>query len=32
MNGKKIESELRAIEKEIESGKFEWGRSLEDCT
>src|SRR6266853_1203371 len=26
----KIESELRAIEKEIESGKFEWHRSLED--
>jgi argininosuccinate lyase len=26
----KIESELRAIEKEIESGKFEWDRSLED--
>src|SRR5437870_532464 len=26
----KIEIELRAIEKEIESGKFEWHRSLED--
>src|SRR5881275_1668090 len=26
----KIETELRAIEKEIESGKFEWHRSLED--
>src|SRR5258707_13152098 len=26
----KIESELRAIEKEIESGKFKWDRSLED--
>src|SRR6059036_3818283 len=26
----KIEIELRAIEKEIESGKFEWVRSLED--
>jgi argininosuccinate lyase len=26
----KIESELRAIEKEIRSGKFEWDRSLED--
>jgi argininosuccinate lyase len=26
----KIESELRVIEKEIESGKFEWDRSLED--
>jgi argininosuccinate lyase len=26
----KIESELRAIEKEIESGKFAWDRSLED--
>src|SRR5213596_3890053 len=26
----KIEIELRAIEKEIESGKFEWERSLED--
>src|SRR6266536_4700797 len=25
-----IENELRAIEKEIESGKFEWHRSLED--
>src|SRR5437667_5473754 len=25
-----IETELRAIEKEIESGKFEWVRSLED--
>src|SRR5712664_2507845 len=25
-----IESELRAIEKEIESGKFEWDASLED--
>jgi argininosuccinate lyase len=27
---RKIESELRAIEKEIDSGKFEWERSLED--
>src|SRR5437016_420789 len=27
---RKIENELRAIEKEIESGKFEWERSLED--
>lgn len=27
---RKIEKELRAIEKEIESGKFEWERSLED--
>jgi argininosuccinate lyase len=26
----KIENELRTIEKEIESGKFEWDRSLED--
>jgi argininosuccinate lyase len=26
----KIEDELRAIEKEIESGKFAWERSLED--
>jgi argininosuccinate lyase len=26
----KIESELRAIKKQIESGKFEWDRSLED--
>ena len=26
----KIENELRAIQKEIESGKFEWDRSLED--
>ena len=26
----KIENELRAIEKEIESGKFEWDESLED--
>src|SRR6266498_3936284 len=26
----KIEDELRAIVKEIESGKFEWDRSLED--
>jgi argininosuccinate lyase len=26
----KIETELRAIEKEIESGKFVWDRSLED--
>src|SRR2546430_9684485 len=26
----KIETELRAIEKEIDSGKFEWERSLED--
>src|SRR6516165_1304041 len=26
----KIESGLRAIEKEIESGKFNWDRSLED--
>src|SRR6266511_4377850 len=26
----KSEDELRAIEKEIESGKFEWDRSLED--
>src|SRR5205809_7120367 len=26
----KIESALRTIEKEIESGKFEWDRSLED--
>lgn len=26
----KIENELRAIENEIESGKFEWDRSLED--
>src|SRR5213592_3932766 len=26
----KIETELRAIEKEIESGKFKWDRSLED--
>ena len=25
-----IENELRVIEKEIESGKFEWDRSLED--
>jgi len=27
---RRIENELRAIEKEIESGKFEWERSLED--
>src|SRR5881296_2464439 len=27
---RKIESELRAIEKEIDSGKFEWEQSLED--
>jgi argininosuccinate lyase len=27
---RKIEKELRAIEKEIESGKFEWEQSLED--
>jgi argininosuccinate lyase len=27
---RKIETGLRAIEKEIESGKFEWERSLED--
>src|SRR5947199_641543 len=27
---RKIESELSAIEKEIDSGKFEWHRSLED--
>lgn len=26
----KIENELRAIEKEIEAGKFEWDKSLED--
>src|SRR6266540_1516768 len=26
----KIETKLRAIEKEIESGKFEWDPSLED--
>jgi argininosuccinate lyase len=26
----KIENELRAIESEIESGKFEWDQSLED--
>lgn len=26
----KIENELRAIEREIESGKFEWDQSLED--
>jgi argininosuccinate lyase len=27
---RKIENGLRAIEKEIESGKFKWDRSLED--
>src|SRR5213593_759928 len=26
----KIENELRAIEKEIQAGKFEWDKSLED--
>src|SRR6266853_1939506 len=28
--GQKVENGLRAIEKEIDSGKFEWERSLED--
>src|SRR5947208_15066819 len=29
--GKKIEAELREIEKEIESGKFQWDEALEDA-
>ena len=29
---REIETELRAVEKEIESGEFHWDASLETCT